>query len=413
MNVISTAGITASTDILSDVDESLSKMLSVIRKHLNMDVAFFSEFISGERVFKAIDQSEESNVPIEVGNSTPVEQSYCGKICSGELGNIVHDAVNHPVTKQLEVTKQFGIGSYIGVPITLSGGETYGTLCCFKTEADDTINQRDLSFLNAFAEIYRDLFEDRMKDSHALEQMTERTQTALLEDILNIHYQPIYDLTRDQISGFESLARFNTEPYRTPDNWFSEAGQVGLGEALEMKAISEALSGMKQLPSDTYLSVNVSPEYILNGALHKLLQHTDLSRLVLEVTEHSPIKEYKRFRQELAPLRERGLRLAIDDAGAGYASFQHVLELEADYVKLDLSLIRNIHLSSKKLALAKALCAFAKATQCVIIAEGVEVIEELQTLNKLGVDRVQGYLIGKPMPIQLATTHQYKLSSNG
>lgn len=393
----------------SDSDDSLHKMLCVIRKHLDMEVAFFSKFVSGERIFRAIDHDSNVSPDINVGDSDPINESYCGKICQGEFEKVIHDAKNHELAKDLEVTEKLDIGSYLGVPIVLSDGEVFGTLCCYKSEADNTLNQRDLSFLNAFAEIYRELFEERMKNTTLYDQMAQTTLSALECDVLDIHYQPIYSVETGAICGYECLARFNTSPYRTPDVWFDEAEKVGMGEALQLKAIEQALNNMHRLPIDTSLSLNIAPEYILNGSIHKLLEGVDISRLILEVTEHSPINDYIAFRKKLAPLRERGMQLAIDDAGAGYSSFQHILELEADLIKLDLSLIRDIHIQPKKLALAKALCAFAKSTSCVIIAEGVEVVDELKVLQQLGVDRIQGYLTGKPMVLNEALAHQFTL----
>ncbi|MCR8924420.1 EAL domain-containing protein [Dasania sp. GY-MA-18] len=409
MDILTNSSTSAYSDLFSSLEESLSKMLSIIRKHLDMDVAFFSEFVGGRRVFTAVDQSEDATVKILAGDSDPLEDTYCEKIAFGKMSQIIHDASIHHITSNLAITDVLKIGSYIGVPIILTNGDTYGTLCCFKHSADGSLNQRDINFLIAFAEIYRDLYEDQIKDSSLMDEVSEKIRSVLELDLWSMHYQPIYDCRANSISGFESLARFNTEPYAPPNIWFSEAAQIGMGERLEIEAIKKALSNINKLNNNTYLSINISPEFILNGALVRALQNINLERVVLEVTEHSPIQHYQTFHQQLSPLRARGLGLAIDDAGAGYSSFQHVLELEADIIKLDISLIRNIHMEPKKYALAKALCAFAKATKCIIIAEGVEIVEELNVLNELGVDRIQGYLIGKPMPIAEAVAHTYHL----
>jgi EAL domain-containing protein (putative c-di-GMP-specific phosphodiesterase class I) len=130
-----------------------------------------------------------------------------------------------------------------------------------------------------------------------------------------------------------------------------------------------------------------------------------LQRIVLEVTEYAPIRDYTTFREALDPLRKQGMRIAIDDAGSGYSSFQHVLELETDIIKLDITLTQSIHSNKRKYLFVKALCAFSKAINCSIVAEGVETVEELNCLRELGVDSVQGYLIGKPMPIEKAVSY--------
>ena len=341
-----------------------------------------------------------------------LDRPLCFRLERQLAGSDFHRRINRAlqgthnnITKKLSVTDKLSIGSYIGVPIFLSNGETYGTFCCYKESPDDTLNNRDLSFLNAIADIASGLIEENIKSENDHRQTKKRIKSVLEPGKIEIHYQPIYSLVTNQISGFESLSRFATTPYRTPDVWFSEASQVGLGEALEMMAIKNAINGLKVFQNDIYISINTSPDYILNGAISKVLKDIDPKRIVLEVTEHSPIGSYQDFRKALEPLRKQGIRLAIDDAGAGYSSFQHILELEADIIKLDISLTQNIHSNRRKFLLAKALCGFAKAIDCTIIAEGIETKEELSALRKLGVDKVQGYLLGRPMPIDRAISH--------
>ena len=124
----------------------------------------------------------------------------------------------------------------------------------------------------------------------------------------------------------------------------------------------------------------------------------------MEITEHAPIADYAEFRAALKPLRKKGMRLAIDDAGAGYASFQHILEIGADIIRLDISIIQNIDIDPARLALATALIAFAKETGAEVIAEGVESEAEFDELVHLGVNKVQGFYTGRPMSIIKAST---------
>lgn len=379
------------------IDSKLKKMLSAVRKHLGMEVAFISEFSEGERVFRFVD-ADNTHVTIAVGDSDPLEDTYCKRIVDNELDNIIHDTSKNNITKNLDVTDKLSIGSYLGVSIRLSNGKVYGTFCCYKNDPDTTLNARDLSFLNIIAEIVSSFIEKDLEEKFKHREVTERIRSVLDNNSIDIHYQPIYNLHSNKISGFESLSRFSSEPYRTPDIWFGEALQVGLGEDLEIMAIEKAVKAINLFDSSVYISLNISPEYILNGSLARALDDIDVKRIVLEVTEHSPIKDYSIFRKTLNPLRQRGIRLAIDDAGAGYASFQHILELEADIIKLDISLTKNINREPRKYLLAKALCAFSKAIKCTIIAEGIENTEELNALRELGVDKIQGYLLGRPMP---------------
>ncbi|MEH6572530.1 MULTISPECIES: EAL domain-containing protein [Pseudoalteromonas] len=241
--------------------------------------------------------------------------------------------------------------------------------------------------------------------------MLNNESKSLIENIIKtnditIYFQPIFNLSTNQLSGYESLSRFFIEPYKTPDIWFEDAEKLGLGEALEILAIQNTLHCLDQFDEKAYITINTSPQHILSGSIDKVLQSIDCNRIILEVTEHSPILDYQAMRTALQPLRSKGVRLAIDDVGAGYSSFQHILELEADIIKLDISLTQNINKDSRKFLLAKALCGFAKAINCSIVAEGIENQDELNTLRKLGVDNVQGYFIGRPAPIEDAIQYQ-------
>ncbi len=218
----------------------------------------------------------------------------------------------------------------------------------------------------------------------------------LAERSYGVVYQPIVHLVENRIVGHEALARFRADPQRTPDKWFDEAGQVGLQKELEIALIEAALQGFDRLPADSYLSLNVSPETILSGAVGEVLASQPLDRLMLEVTEHALVQDYERLAEALEPLRREGLRLAVDDAGAGYASFRHILKLKPDVIKLDASLIRNVDSDTGCRALAAALIRFAEETGCKVVAEGVETQEELAMLRRLAVNKAQGYLLGRP-----------------
>ncbi|MFT6789514.1 MAG: EAL domain-containing protein (putative c-di-GMP-specific phosphodiesterase class I) [Pseudoalteromonas rhizosphaerae] len=389
----------------SSIDAKLTNLLGLVRKHLNMDVAFISEFINDERVFKVVDNPS-VNKTVKVGNSDPINETYCHKITEKQLSPIITNSKINPITQIMPVTDKLNIGAYIGVPINLSNGKLYGTFCCYKSHHDESLNERDLSFLNMISEIATGLIEKNLHNTALHCQTKLAIDEVIASNSISIYFQPIFNLFSNEIAGFESLSRFFTKPYKTPDLWFKEATDVGLGESLEMLAIKNSLAYIAQFNDTTYIAINCSPSHILSGALEYTLQGADCSRLVLEITEHSPISDYTVMRAALAPLRKKGLRLAIDDVGAGFSSFQHILELEADIIKLDISLTQNINKDNRKFLLAKALCGFAKAIDCSIVAEGIETQAELNALRKLNVDNVQGYFIGRPAPIEDALSYQ-------
>ncbi|MFQ4136379.1 EAL domain-containing protein [Nodosilinea sp. PGN35] len=383
------------------IDEVVLDALCAIRLHLDMEVAFVSEFAEGRRWFRYVDSALEI-VPIAVGGSDPLELSYCQRVVDGRLPELIQDAAQFPAALELAVTTALPVGAHLSVPIRLTNGQIYGTFCCFSTRPNLTLGDRDLAIMHLFADFTARQIRRELETERIRREMAQRVTTVLNPEAFTIVYQPIVRLSDNRVVGFEALTRFWSRPIRSPDVWFAEATQVGLSEELEMAAIAKALGGLAQLPDDVYVAINVSPDNILNGAIHRALGQTPLQRVVLEVTEHVAIPDYSQFGQRLAPLRDRGIRLAVDDAGAGYASFLHILQLNPDIIKLDIGLIRHIDTDVTRRALAAALVGFSQETGSTIVAEGVETPAELNALQQLRVGTVQGYLLGHPLPISEA-----------
>jgi EAL domain-containing protein (putative c-di-GMP-specific phosphodiesterase class I) len=199
-----------------------------------------------------------------------------------------------------------------------------------------------------------------------------------------------------RVVGCEALARFPGDPAQGPDRWFADAHSVGLGTDLEVLAVSSALQRLPELPPELFMTVNLSPSAALAPEVQSLIEQTDGSRVVLELTEHVPVEDYDAVGAGLSELRRGGVRLASDDTGAGYAGFRHLLGLSPDIIKLDISLSRDIDQDPVRRALAGALVAFANDVEAQVIAEGVETERELETLAGLDVPWLQGYHLGRP-----------------
>ncbi|MGB5974368.1 MAG: EAL domain-containing protein, partial [Nodosilinea sp.] len=343
------------------------------------------------------------DIPIAVGDSDPLEESYCQRVVDGRLPELMQDATQHPAALELLATTALPVGAHLSVPLRLNNGKLYGTFCCFSTRPNPSLGERDLSMMHLFANFTARQISRQLADVQVNKEMTKRIAAMLRSKSFRPVYQPIFDLKTSRIIGFEALTRFRSQPIRSPDVWFAEASQVGRSEQLEMAAIAKALEGIDLIPDDVYLSLNVSPANIINGAVRRALQDAPLGRIVLEVTEHEAIPDYSKFDQQLAPLRDCGLRLAVDDAGAGYASLLHILQLNPDIIKLDISLIRSIDTDKSRRALTAALVGFAQKTDSSIVAEGVETPGELSTLQQLQVGTAQGFLLCRPLPIGEAT----------
>jgi EAL domain-containing protein (putative c-di-GMP-specific phosphodiesterase class I) len=216
---------------------------------------------------------------------------------------------------------------------------------------------------------------------------------------LTMVFQPIVTLRDNDLVGFEALARFTGPPDQPANLWFDDAVEIGRCVELELLAVAKAVRELVQLPDGAYLTVNVSPMTILDAEFLSLISNVSCSRIVAEITEHAAIDDYDRLMLSVARLRDSGMRIAIDDTGAGFASLRHILNLEPDLIKLDLTLIRGIHFDQAKQALAASLIAFAEKRGSIIVAEGIEQPEEATALIDLGVDLGQGYLLGKPGPL--------------
>jgi EAL domain-containing protein (putative c-di-GMP-specific phosphodiesterase class I)/FixJ family two-component response regulator len=215
-----------------------------------------------------------------------------------------------------------------------------------------------------------------------------------------IAFQPIAELATGNVVGFEALSRFTCEPLRPPDQWFAEAAEVGCAVELELAAVASALAQAEQLPPSSVVSVNVSPVTACNPALAPLLRRRAADRLFIEITEHDRVDDYEQLLTALAELRGTGVRLAVDDAGAGFASLQHILTLRPEIIKLDIALTRDIDTDPIKRALASSLVAFSREISSQLVAEGIETASELTTLVDLGVTWGQGFHLGRPAPVE-------------
>jgi len=380
--------------------DGIDAILRSIRKHLGMDVAFIAEFGASDRLFRHVDAR--AHTPIRAGDRVSLEVGYCQRVVDGRLPQLIPDANALPAAAALPETGAIPIGSHISVPIMLHDGRLYGTFCCFSFVADPSLTDRDLRVMNAFADVLADQIE-RRKEFYLEGSVRYKTITAALEsDQPHIVYQPIYSLSAGHAEIFEGLSRFQGPPFRGPDLWFKEGASIGLGPKLEAAAVRKALRALDVVPKTVSISVNASPELVLSGLLDPIFEAVDLSRVIVEITEHEAVADYGRLLEVLAPLRALGLRISVDDAGAGYASLRHILALEPDILKLDISLTRGIDHDVKRRALASALIAFAREIRTAITAEGIETAAELETLSALGVTHVQGFFLARPMEIEAA-----------
>lgn len=391
-------------------DGGIGHVLRIVRKHLRMDVAFISHFREVDRVFEHVDA--DGIAPIHVGQSIPLEDGYCYKVVKGELPELIPDTSLVRAAMEIPATRAIPIGSHLSIPVKLENGEVYGTLCCFSHQPDRSLGDRDMSMMRAFGEVLASRIDEGLAEVRLREKAANEIRAVMAAGAPRIVFQPIYGLKDDVMLGVECLSRFDVAPRRTPDAWFEAAHRAGVGLDLELIAIQNALEALDRFPAPVFLSLNTSPELILSGRLGPVLGGVDLSRIVIEITEHATVTDYAHLGRILQPWRAQGARLAIDDAGAGYASMRHILNLGADVIKLDMSLTRDIDTDPSRRALAKGLISFAHEVGSYITAEGVETRSELEMLRRVHVDKVQGYYLSKPLSLPDAVAAVRRPSSS-
>jgi len=209
------------------------------------------------------------------------------------------------------------------------------------------------------------------------------------------YLQPIVQLETGAVFGVEALTRFADGT--PPDVQFAQAAALGLGLALQRAAMSAAIEAAESLPRDVAVSVNLSADVVQHEAVLPRIVDGAGRPLIIEITEHERIDDYDAVRTALDRLGP-GVKLAVDDAGSGYASLRHILALQPAYVKLDIEWVHGIDRDPVRRALVSGLAYFASETGCELIAEGIETPEELQAIRELGIKLGQGYLLGRPEP---------------
>ncbi|MGZ8515067.1 MAG: EAL domain-containing protein [Candidatus Limnocylindrales bacterium] len=210
-------------------------------------------------------------------------------------------------------------------------------------------------------------------------------------------FQPIVELASREVVGYEALTRFDSG--QRPDLCFADAWSVGLGPELEFATLTVAVEAAMGLGPGVFLDLNASPRLLAYPELLRDVLCSAGRPLVLEITEHETIDDYDALRDALRSLG-RDVRVAVDDAGAGVANFGHIIDLRPDFVKLDISLVRQVNANLGRQAMVVGMRHFSRTAGCRLIAEGVETAEEADTLTSLGVEFGQGYLFGRPEPIE-------------
>jgi EAL domain-containing protein (putative c-di-GMP-specific phosphodiesterase class I) len=311
---------------------------------------------------------------------------------------------------KLPVARLPRIRSYVSVPVTLSDGSLYGTFCAAGLTSDKDLTKRDKALMDVLASAASVIVEPRVRENARRTEIEDRLRPVMAAGGPAVALQPIVDLGTGAQVGAEALSRFPAEWGLAPDVVFGHAHSVGLGHELEVQALRGAAALLDRSPG--YVAMNVSPATLLTDGCAALLAELPLDRVLLELSEHDPVEDYDALTAALAPFRAAGLRLAIDDVGAGFSSLRHIVVTTPDVIKIDRSIVSGLDADPVLSTLVGSLVEFARGMGARVVAEGVELGAEAVVLRDLGVDYGQGWHFGRPaVPGPVLATAQLAVAS--
>jgi EAL domain-containing protein (putative c-di-GMP-specific phosphodiesterase class I) len=377
----------------SDVEQQIARLLQSARRKLNLSVAFLSRIDETSRTMQVVDSTLTA---LQDGYSGPRESGFCLAVVEGRLPRVMPDVRDFPEAMLLHPGDLPQMRGHVGVPVVLSDGAVYGTFCAFGVDTDPEVSVRDLAVMEVLADAAAMLIEPRVRREQEQAVINDRLAPVMADGGPDVVLQPIVDLYSGMRVGAEALSRFPAPEERAPDIVFAEAHSIGQGHRLELLALARAATLLDQVSG--YVSMNVSPQTLLTPMCGELLAALPLDRVLLELSEHDPVDDYVALGAVLAPLRARGMRLAIDDVGAGFSSLRHIVMADPDVIKMDRSIVSGVDHDPMLAKLVQSLVQFAHSFDASVIAEGVETAAEYAVLRTLGVDGGQGWLFGRPGP---------------
>ena len=380
----------------SEAERQVAGLLATARQKLQLSAAFLSRIDATTRTLEVVD----SAVPqVQAGYSGPKDETFCLAVVEGRLPQVMPDVRDVPAAMAMLPAALPQIRGHVSVPVVLSDGTVYGTFCAFGLVTDPEVSVRDLGLMEVLAAAAALVIEPQVRLEQRQAEISDRLAPVVAAGGPNVVLQPIVDLATGARSGAEALSRFPAQWGRTPDVVFAEAHDIGQGHRLELLALDRAAALLDEVTG--YVSMNVSPQTLMTPECGRLLSGLPLDRIVLELSEHEQVADYAALTDVLAPLRAQGMRLAIDDVGAGFSSLRHIVVTAPDVIKMDRSIVSGVDTDPILAKLAQSLVDFAHSFDVCVIAEGVETAAEHAVLQSLGVDGGQGWLFGRPGPADL------------
>ncbi len=374
----------------TEAAEQVAELLRTARQSLGLSLAFLTRMDGTTQHLEVV----ESSMPwiFRDGIKQRQETTICQAIMDGRLPAVLSDVTAFPEAMKLPAAQIPGLRSLVSVPVVLSDGTVYGTFCAAAFGADQRLTDRDKALMDVLSHAASVIIEPGVVENARNDEIEGRIAPLIERGGPAVLLQPIVDLTTGRRVGAEALSRFPREWGMTPDVCFADAHRIGEGDRLEILELRRAADHLAHV--DGYVAMNVSPAVLLTRACTDLLGRLPLDRIVLELSEHNPVEDYDALKAVLAPLRARGMRLAIDDVGAGFSSLRLIVVTAPDVIKLDRSMVTGVGDDAVLGVVARSLVELARATGARVVAEGVETASDAATLTDLGVDLGQGWHFG-------------------
>jgi EAL domain-containing protein (putative c-di-GMP-specific phosphodiesterase class I) len=371
--------------------EEIERIVELARHRLKMELCYIVEFTADGLMFRWMD-GDQAAFGVQPGLTVALSDADRRRLPTKRLSRAgAREPSDDPLLLELCKLSKAYIGGYVSVPLVYSGGMRFGTLCCV-SEGPRSLDSSDMAFLGILADLLMHHLDHHRRHDALSRQIAHVIAGAELPIVL----QPIVDLQNWTCRGAEALSRFPAL-MGAPDEVFREARASGVDVALESLAARSALTLAPRMRPDQYLSINMSPSVVRQAAAAVFgPEDRSLEQVVLEITENDSVEDYPKLAAALEPLRERGLRVAIDDAGAGYSSLRHVVELRPDIIKIDRLLVHGMAHDAAKRSIGRSFVQLAADTGAFVIAEGIDNRDDLSTARDIGVTAGQGFLLGEP-----------------
>jgi EAL domain-containing protein (putative c-di-GMP-specific phosphodiesterase class I) len=380
----------------SDAEQQVADLLVTAKKSLHLSVAFLTRMDGTTQHLEVV----ESSVPFlfKEGVTQRQDMTLCQAIADKKLPAVMPNLKDFPFAMTLPASRLPRIRSYVSVPVVLSDGTVYGTFCAAGLTSDKALSKRDQSLMDVLAQAAAVILEPGVRERARRAEILARLRPLMARGGPLVVLQPIVELGSGLRIGAEALSRFPAAWGKPPDECFAEAHSVGLGDELELQALTSAAEHLDLVPG--YIAMNISPATLLTPEASALLDRLPLDRVLLELSEHDQVADYDVLMAVLAPLRAQGMRLAIDDVGAGFSSLRHIVLTAPDVIKLDRSMIDGVSTDPVLTTLVRSLVSFGHDCASQVVAEGVETEQDAAALRGLGVDFGQGWHFGRPAPAQ-------------